>query len=103
MKTVERGAALLDDTFPGWADLINDDELDLSDARYCVVGQLYRRRHPRSRIARKVSPDAYFAGLNELGLTCQTDNRYGFRTWGRGRWFTLTSAWERAIAARRTA
>ena len=36
-----KGAALLDNAYPGWAGKINIETLDLSGARMCVLGQLY--------------------------------------------------------------
>lgn len=36
-----RGAKLLDEHAPGWADLIADDVLDMCDPSVCIVGQVF--------------------------------------------------------------
>lgn len=56
----EKGATLLDSKYPGWAQKINLDTLDLSGARLCVLGQLYGSSE---------------AGCKALG----TDNHRAFR------------------------
>ncbi len=38
---VDRGTALLDECYPGWADRIDTDWLDLESPAHCVLGQLY--------------------------------------------------------------
>jgi hypothetical protein len=95
VKTVDRGAALLDEREPGWAEKIDLDTLDLSSSCGCVLGQLYLRKHPRIR--RKY--EAYERKLSELGLDNASGN-FGFVTWGGGRFENLTAAWKRAIRAR---
>lgn len=40
-ERVERGAAWLDETKPGWRSLIDQFTLDLDDAEYCVLGQVF--------------------------------------------------------------
>lgn len=94
MKTVERGAALLDERLPGWEDKIDLERLDLASTCNCVLGQLHRKRgRPGHR--------NYYAGLNELGIT--TPSRYGFSVWSGGRFESLTEAWRRLITRRRIA
>lgn len=39
-ERVARGAALLDEKYPGWADRINLERFDLGNACTCVLGQL---------------------------------------------------------------
>ena len=38
---VERGAKLLDEERPGWADMIYLEQLQMSDCSACILGQLY--------------------------------------------------------------
>ncbi len=40
-EAVSRGAALLDKERPGWRDEIDISMLDLSDACYCILGQVF--------------------------------------------------------------
>lgn len=51
---VKRGAALLDEKHPGWAEKIDKLLLDMNDCYDCVLGQLYGE---------------YFDGREALGLT----------------------------------
>jgi hypothetical protein len=38
---VARGARLLDQVRPGWADMIDMEVFDIEDLRYCILGQLF--------------------------------------------------------------
>jgi len=93
MKTVERGAALLDERLPGWEDRIDLDKLDLSSTCNCVVGQLYRPT-PRSHLG-------YTEGLYTLEI--KNPSRFGFERWPTSRYSRLTEAWRRLIELRRGA
>lgn len=106
---VARGMLHLDANRPGWLDVIDVDVLDIAYTDRCVGGQL--------------APDhldgdsRYFHTMNEIGL-CDEEQRarHGFTLgWQDERAFggalrtaeateiyaPLTSAWVRAIAARR--
>ena len=97
MKTVERGAELLDKVQPGWEDKIDLDELDLSSCSACILGQLYMDAHPRTR-----NPvEAYDRKRAELGIDPWAASRYGFTTWGIGTYENLTAAWRRLIQQRK--
>ena len=43
MKEVERGAALLDSTYPGWEYVVDLPLLDIASGQFCILGQLYGR------------------------------------------------------------
>ena len=63
---VARGAHLLDQYNPGWADKINLTIFDISSAQRCIVGQLY---------------PTYLQGLGSLRLFLHKDiygETYGF-------------------------
>ena len=100
MKTVERGAAFLDDVYPEWWAVIDTDTLKLDNTQLCVLGQLYKQRHPRAHAC--LSP--YDSMVQELlGGDYRRPPRLGFITWRSGRWDTLTQAWRREIERRRAA
>lgn len=40
-KRVDKGAQLLDETYPTWASLIDTERLDIRDECRCVLGQVY--------------------------------------------------------------
>lgn len=73
-----RGASLLDDRDPGWADRVDPGALHLADGEACVLGQLwgeYRYGLGRARVidfssapGRGVSPvDLGFQAVGDLG------------------------------------
>ena len=95
MKTVDRGAAFLDEKLPGWEDQIDLEQLDLSSRCNCVLGQLYKRPRERNTWHR------YDRGLNALGI--ETPSKYGFTIWGSGTFEGLDRAWRRLIELRRKA
>lgn len=90
-ERVERGAALLDERLPGWAQEIYVENLDLSDSCDCVLGQLF---------------GDYLKGVRVLGLADETwaePARLGFhRPDRRTQWETLSRAWRSLIARRQT-
>ncbi|WP_095511485.1 hypothetical protein [Rubrivirga marina] len=96
-----RGAALLDDRDPGWADRVDPGSLHLSDGEACVLGQLwgeYRQGLGRARVldfssapGRFVSPvDLGFQAVGDLGDAAEALD-YTF----------LTRAWRDEVTARR--
>lgn len=83
---IERGAAVLDQNAPGWETKISLDHLDLANASYCVLGQVY---------------GDYDNGLRELDGEVETHPaRYGFLAQGDEDYDSLTDKW-RAFIARR--
>lgn len=63
---VDKGAALLDEKNPGWADRVNDRKLEMHSYFRCVLGQLYM---------------GYSAGVKELFGTMDSNKEateYGF-------------------------
>ncbi|MBA2643596.1 MAG: hypothetical protein H0U82_11830 [Actinobacteria bacterium] len=95
MKTVDRGAALLDEEYgPAWDKKINLERLNLASPCNCVLGQL----HPRAS-----SP--YMRGLDRLGFGHMSGKpeAHGFHVRRNGRWDNLTDAWRELIEARRKA
>lgn len=64
-ENVERGAALLDQQYPGWFNELDVASLDMSDCDACVVGQVADKR--------------YSGATWEMGLyDCEDDVRHGF-------------------------
>lgn len=61
---VRKGAKLLDEKKPGWADEINPDRLDLSSGLMCIVGQTFGE---------------FSRGVADLGVE-DNDYKYGFDT-----------------------
>ena len=95
-----RGAALLDDRDPGWAERVDPGALHLSDGEACVLGQLwgeYRHGLGRARVldfssapGRFVSPvDLGFQAVGDLGDAAEALD-YTF----------LTRAWRDEVAHR---
>ena len=96
-----RGALLLDDRDPGWAERVDPGSLHLSDGSACVLGQLwgeYRQGLGRARVldfssapSRFVSPvDLGFQAVGDLGDAAEAlDYTY------------LTRAWRDEVAGRR--
>lgn len=61
-ERVERGAEYLDLDFPGWADRIDTEVLDLLAGRWCILGQLF---------------GGFRTGLDVLGLTLSVSRALG--------------------------
>jgi hypothetical protein len=99
---VTRGAQLLDEKVPGWADRIDVSKLEMGSAFDCVAGQMYRVAWNRSD-AGYWSPYAY--GMAELfGTRLETTvfvaRRHGFESGGGLSSWDLQLAWHDAIRAR---
>ncbi|HYT40814.1 MAG TPA: hypothetical protein VEP90_00580 [Methylomirabilota bacterium] len=60
---VQRGALLLDQKCPDWAQKINIDALKIRDCYCCILGQLYRN---------------YMLGKTALNIAVGTSIDYGF-------------------------
>ena len=95
-----RGAALLDDHDPGWADRVDTASLALADGGACVLGQLwgeYRFGLGRARVldfssapGRFVSPvDLGFQAVGDLGDAAEALD-----------YTLLTRAWREEVALR---
>jgi len=93
VKTVERGAALLDERKPGWDRKIDLDTLNLADGCNCVLGQVYGDRLARDDY------NGYDRGQRLLGLNARHSQHYGFLAWSD--WGNLTAAWRQLIEKRR--
>jgi len=63
---VAKGAALLDEKRPGWEQLIDLDILDIEDGTRCVTAQLSGQ-------------NAWYTGMQQLGLNVRTYTDHGFR------------------------
>jgi hypothetical protein len=95
---VEQGALLLDHRKPSWARLINVNDLDMSDPRRCILGQIYGHAEAGLRALGFVpiySPEAF-----------QLEIVHGFNvhhTWHPDdpeRWDILTALWRKEIKSR---
>ena len=103
---VARGAALLDEKLPGWADRIDLDRLDLGSPCRCILGQTWDE-------GRYDDDDPYFMHVRSLFGTYdqQRDAGLGFNiNFGAkllremdAEYAELTAEWRRVIEARREA
>lgn len=99
---VARGAALLDATRPGWIDAIDLDTLDLHNAEFCILGQVYSD-HGR------MYAYGYYAGRaalwpDDANMRERHSHQHGFTiaTGSIGFGFAmLDDAWRKLIATRR--
>lgn len=98
-ENVSRGAAWLDSICPDWWASINLQELTLSDASYCILGQLHRSERMPPFWAMKCAVGRYQMYACGFDLDGQTrpDLPHGKR------WQLLDSFWKREIAARNVA
>jgi hypothetical protein len=86
---IERAADLLDQTAPGWDRRIDLDALDMSHSRYCIIGQIH---------------GSYYSGLAKIdGEAQERPAAFGFMTWGRETFGTLTDKWRDYLRERRAA
>ena len=90
-----RGAKLLDDTFPGWADRINLGRLKMEQRKNCILGQLF---------------GDFFIGRKQFGFWKAFQmQKHGFFarlfsvTSTRVQYQRLTEAWTAEVNARRAA
>src|SRR5438552_3374307 len=94
--TAERGAAVLDERVPEWADMIDLRTFNLESTCDCVVGQIENAQHPRQRTAMWHRFDE---GLAALGLTSGEAHSYGFFGMIGG---TVDRTWRKLIRERQT-
>jgi len=92
---IERGMALLDASAPGWEWRVDLDDLDLSSCTLCVVGQLYAGDYSGGLRALG-EEDGSWIVPREVGFAL-SDGHHAMTYGG------LTTAWRRAIRARRRA
>lgn len=96
---VQRGAELLDERMPGWADKVDVDEFDLRDGDRCVLGQIglcvWSETYPHT--AQRLLPDGYAFGKDA--------HSHGFmgNVEIAGDWGALEQDWRLAILSRRQA
>lgn len=82
MKSVDNGAALLDERLPGWRRHIDPDTLRLEDGCNCILGQLF---------------GDYGDAVDILAIS--DPRRYGFTQPNpRTTWERLTDAWKKVLA-----
>jgi hypothetical protein len=79
VKSVDNGAALLDERLPGWREVIDPDTLELADGCHCILGQLF---------------GDYGKGIDILAVN---PVRHGFVA-GRTTYARLNAAWRRVLA-----
>lgn len=92
-ERVARGVALLDEKLPGWDGRIDLDNLDLTNACDCILGQEFDDPFR----------DGYYVGLDEL-FSGSTDEaiQHGFNVDTGGiEWSLLEVEWRRVVLARR--
>lgn len=91
---VAKGAELLDNERPGWADDIDLESLNMAEGNHCILGQLY---------------GDYVDGLYALGFTRGWGSRgHGFTLhvgWSSASdsmedWYTLHALWRKEVASR---
>jgi len=78
MKSVDNGAALLDERLPGWRDHIDPNTLELADGCNCILGQLF---------------GDYGKGIDILAVS---PTKYGFVK-SRTTYERLTAAWKAVL------
>ncbi len=96
-RRVARGAAMLDDRWPGWRDLIDWDRLDVASVDDCILGQLAEHERTGSW--------AFLAEIRGLEnvADCGIAEAHGFLVtdWEPGEWRktydALTAAWRAAV------
>lgn len=92
---VRKGAALLDERVPGWADRIDRMRLAVSDGNACVLAQVVGKHYAYGLRLVSLSPkDGPMYGFASDGETSEQTNE-DFRL--------LTECWHAEITARTTA
>lgn len=80
---VRRGAVLLDDLVPGWADKINVKRLRMHDGSYCICGQLAGEI---CRLAGESTPKSWARWSQAIMGLVVLAKRSGRRVASRGHW-----------------
>lgn len=85
-ERVAEGVTLLDQHRPGWAGLLDLDQLDIVSTTFCVLAQLF---------------GDYWAGKTALGIEDEEGWRYGFDSpMFKDDAEEVEDAWREAVAAR---
>ena len=80
-KRIEAGVAYLNVVRPKWLKKINLDELNMSNGKVCILGEVFGNYY-------KSSNELYLKGSVEcLGFFCENEKEYP----------TLTRAWKKKI------
>jgi hypothetical protein len=99
-ERVNAGAEFMDEVFPGWANRINVDKLDIIDGDHCVLGQIYGGAETMYSKYTYVVNDLYAQGhwpYNEGVM--ETARELGFIGYGDdGK--ELTECWKNEIRSR---
>lgn len=99
-QCVERGAKLLDEKLPGWADTVQgkmtDGLFDMTMWDTCIVGSL-----ELAWVTDERRTYFTFNGTRIAAYGKEAED-YGFNIHGSGSWENLDEAWRRAVAARTT-
>lgn len=88
MDRVEKGAAYLDDRYPGWVERIDLDKLDMLNATCCVLAQASGKNY-------HTLPPAVRESAVNLGFTLHDTAEYD------SSWVVLTNSWADLIRRRR--
>lgn len=93
-QAAAKGAALLDEEIPGWADRIDLPTLDLGSCTRCVLGQLFSS-------GRSGWEAPYALGLHHLSLSVREAVGHGFTTnSAEVTWPQLGEAWADEVLRR---
>lgn len=86
-ENVERGARLLDEKNPGWAEKVNLDTLAMGSCNVCVLGNVYGH---------------YLKGCSNLGLQrCETKHGFYIEVISSSKdWDVLADLWREEIKLR---
>ncbi len=98
-ELVAKGAALLDEKLPGWADQIDLDSLEMSDTCLCVLGQIGKDRVNLDKLSWDGPGTTDYYGVRNLLKVRASD--FGFDA-EPASFVELQDAWKGAIVARRT-
>ena len=72
-QAVAKGATLLDQQVPGWAERIDLPMLDIGSCYHCILGQLYGD-------GSELDTSGYEVGRDWFGLTLRDAEEHGFTT-----------------------
>lgn len=96
---VQRGAELLDETVPDWAERVLET-IEMSSTRCCILGQVFKAEAQEWESSWNTG---YHEGLSLLHLNTDRAGANGFTSFeedGEGRWEELNMRWRRQVAVR---
>lgn len=96
-KVVRRSMRMLDRRSPGWLDKIDEDRLNIAQCNNCIMGQL-DGEYTHDGVNRLVG---FWRALACWCLLSSPQYHYGFIRYGYWDYVHLTTAWKKAIRARR--